>query len=234
MQVGIVNLSKDPQITIAFSEEVANALEEQLYQDYAPFHQSAGFPVSVYSSLSQLPPGTSPLAILDSPEDAGELGDHYVTNDGLPIGRAFWAPTRDNGGTLFDSPTSLSVTLSHEILEMIGDPYINAWYDMPDGETEDAAELCDRVESLAYQRSGSKIFLSNFLGPRAFRSGPGPYDWMRQLTDPWDYSQGYAIRRTGGPKGETRAIFGKAFPHWKKSLKHLKHTKATRRGCVAP
>lgn len=243
MDVGIINLSKDPAITRAVLEEIAAALEEQSFSDVARFRQTAGVLCRFYPDASAvvdtasgsvkthgLPAGTAPHLVLDYPTDQGELGDHYATETGLPILRSFWGPNRDNGGTLFQD---LSVTMSHEHIEASEDPYANGWWDWPDGETEEAEEACDRPEGSSYKRPGSHVAVSNFLSRRAERPGPGPYDFMG-LFSRWDElpADGYRILRRGGPSGKTVADFGERYPEHKKALKMLSTSKASRRGVV--
>ncbi len=119
-------------------------------------------------------------------------------------------------------PLAVSATLSHEVLETIGDPYINWWADTPDGD-EEAIELCDRVEGDAY--AIGNVSVSNFLGPRAFSMGAGPYDRLGLLANAWDMTAGgYKIRRQGGPSGTVTQVFGAKMPAWKRAL-----VKASRR-----
>lgn len=243
MKIGIINLSTDPSITPALLEEIAAALEEQSFIDVASYRQTGGVTCRYYMGAtgsvdpntgavvtSGMPAGTCPHFVYDYPDNAGELGDHFVTGDGLPVLRSFWGPTRDNGGTLLES---LSVTMSHEHIEASENPYTNGWRDLPDGVTEEADEACDRVEGSSYVMNGTRVTVSNFLTPRAFRDGPGPYDRMSVLSTPFELpSDGYHIIRTGGPAGNTQAVFGEKYPAWKRALKMLPGSRANRRGCI--
>jgi hypothetical protein len=105
--------------------------------------------------------------------------------------------------------------ISHEVLEILGDPYITWWADGNDGR-QYALEVCDPVEGDAYVIDG--VSVSNFVGPRYFSAGPGPYDWMRKLSAPFSMSPGgYLIVRS--PGGEPSQIFGAEFPAWRRPLK---------------
>lgn len=195
MYLALSSVSKDPAITPALVDRIGAALEVQLYRDYAPFWQSAGMPVRTFIHPDAIPRDVeaSPIVIFDDPDQAGAFGWHSVDNVGRAFGRAFWHLIRDHGGTLLDGPASLSVTLSHEALEAIGDPYVSWWADV-NASTQEALELCDRVQAQSYEIDG--VSVSNFLGPRAFRDGDGPYDYMRKLESPWEIAPGgYAIRR---------------------------------------
>ena len=238
MEIGLVSESVDPSVTKNVLNLIATAIETQLFSHYAILWQSAGVHVVVYDRIQDVPPETNPMIVFDNPDQPDALGYHDVTPAGHAYGKVFLRPILDNGGTLTNGATSLSVTISHEALEMVGDPYANFWADMPTGE-EDALELCDRCEQDQYDIGVSNVTgmatanvpdtmvsVSNFLGPRAFRNGDGPYDWLgsqgdsRGLKTPWEVRPGgYAIRRRGGPTGSTGQVFGESYPEWKKALK---------------
>lgn len=243
VRVGVVNLSKDPAVTRAVLEEICAAIEAQSFDDVAPFRQTAGVRCAFFPDATAvvdvasgrivtrgLPPDTAPHLVLDYPTDQGELGDHYVTSEGLPILRSFWGPSRDEGGTLLDD---LSMTMSHEHHEAGEDPYANAWVDLPDGRTEKAIEVADEVEAYGYKMPGSRVKVTNVVSPRSERPGPGPYDLMGVMTS-WDelLPGCYRITRVGGPEGVVSAVFGEGYSETKKKLKMLPHSKATRRGVV--
>ena len=65
-----------------------------------------------------LPDGWWQISVTDNPDQAGALGYHELTSRGTPLGKVFAA---------FDlrSGVSWAVTLSHELLEMLADPWIN-------------------------------------------------------------------------------------------------------------
>jgi hypothetical protein len=227
MFIALTSVSTDPAVKLALPA-IAEALEAQLYQHYAPFWQASGMHVRAVLDPNKLPVDSSPLVVFDSPTEEA-LGWHSVTNEGLGYGRAFWGVIRGAGGTLHSGPNSLSVTLSHEALEMVGNPYVNMWADVIDEDTQEAVELCDRVQADSYviPAKGLDIHVSNFLGPRAFRAGSGPYDWMRLLTHPFELRPGgYAIRRKGK---EAFNVWGHAYPEHLKPLKALPGSRMQKR-----
>jgi hypothetical protein len=214
MRIALVSVSRAPEIDAPLLMRVASAIEVQLTNDYARFWQSAGPVVHVYDTLSQIPVDdrTAPLVIFDDTDSNDFLGWHAVRGTGRAFGRIFWSPIKKHGGTLLEGANSLSCVVSHEALEMTGNPYVNLWVDMPDGVTEEAAELCDRVQADAYAIDG--VAVSNFLGPRSFRDGDGPYDFLGNTKAPWDLTPGgYAIRRKAG---EEFHVFGDAVPEWQR------------------
>src|SRR5271156_4065910 len=220
MQFAIVNKSTDKSVTSAILTQIAAACERQLYEDYAAFWEGVGSKVSFVSDEKNAPSGAVLVIIFDHADQAGALGYHDVTPQGLPYARIFWEPIRDNGGSLFGGAKSLSVTISHEVLETVGDPYANFWAQNPKTGKLHALELADAVESDAYVIDG--IYVSNFVGPRFFREGSGPYDWMSQLqggtpllTKPFESrADGYQI--TGDGLVNIESNFGRTYPQWKK------------------
>ncbi len=137
------------------------------------------------------PPGASVLALLDNADQAGALGYHDVTPDGYPVGKAFVKTTLADGGIV-------SVTVSHELCEMIGDPDINlvAEYDDPRGRISRlyAYENCDACEadSLAYDINGVKV--SDFVYTSWFqqfrRQGSVQFDFMKKISAPFQLLPG--------------------------------------------
>ena len=234
MQFALLNECKDQEITPMILAEIAAAVERQLYEHYAPFWESSGAPVIGYPRLRDIPDGACIVVILDDAEQAGYLGYHDVTNDGRPYSRVFWNPIKNSGGTIKDGFNSLSAVISHEVLETIGDPYASFWATNPKTNKFHALELCDAVESEAYEIDG--VSVSNFVGPRFFRKGPGPYDWMSQmlglkssLNGPFDTAPGgYQIVATD--MDSISNIYGANYPEWKKETKTHKASRTMKRG----
>lgn len=87
-----------------------------------------------------------------------------------------------------------TVTLSHEVLEEIGDSTCDIYLPLDDGR-EQAKESCDRVEGDTYRIDG--VLVSNYLLPSAFvPDSAAPWDKLVQLTK-WDgmTGGGYMIVR---------------------------------------
>lgn len=228
MYVALASVSTDPDVSRPLLEKIAESIEYQLHAHYARMWQSSGVDVRVFSLASEIPHDGQayPLVVFDEPDQAGALGYHSVDPQGRGYGKAFWEPLRENSGTLHTGPFSLSVTLSHEALEMVGDPYTNFWAETASGELE-AIELCDRVEADSYVIGGD-VAVSNFLGPRAFRDGDGPFDHLGLLVSPWEIREGgYAIRRKGD--GDVFEVFGEHYPSWKRATKRFKGARTARR-----
>jgi hypothetical protein len=215
MKLALVNHSTFKQVTADGVQRIAAAVQRQGYEHFAQMWQRDGVELKVFANLRAVDADYSTIAIVDDSDQAGDLGYHtFQALEGKAWAPIFARPCFENGGTLMAGASSLSVTISHEYLETIGDPYANTWVDTPDLEME-CQELCDRVEGDSYEIDG--VAVSNFLGPpRAFRNGPGPYDWLKLLKAPFDMRPGgYRIRRDGGPKTNARSDFAAQFPQWK-------------------
>jgi hypothetical protein len=159
-------------------EALLPALQTQLDRD---FLQAWNIP----AELVFVPHGTAPdpdswwLSILDNSDQAGALGYHDVTNEGLPLGKVF-------AGTDLANGYLVSVTCSHEILEMLADPEINQCVFLQRTARQGLLvgyEVCDAVEAdnLGYDIDGVRV--SDFMTPRWFMPGfPGPYDQQGHCT----------------------------------------------------
>lgn len=136
--------------------------------------------VPIGQSLSNTDPVPWKLILTDIVDDADALGYH-LDSDNNPTAKVF--PTQD---TAADS--SLSVTISHELIEMLGDPTVNRT--IVQGPSTYIVELCDAVEadSDGYEIDGIRV--SNFVTPAYFNlpnpfpTNPPIYDFCRLLVAP--------------------------------------------------
>jgi hypothetical protein len=219
--------------------EMVRAIGEQLARDVAPIWGQV--PGLEFVRKGQTPlSGSAHCYIQDQPDVEGALGYHDEDEDGIPYIKVFCAPTLDNGGSVLTGADSVSCTLSHEVIELVGDGPANIWVDGPDG-TDYARELCDAVEGDVYQVHG--VTVSNFLYPaffdpkatsgskldhleklrRPFAMTPGGYQIRR--TEPGRVSQVFARHEPGAVhavEGGVFLVFGPQFPHWKRALKMRK------------
>jgi hypothetical protein len=118
------------------------------------------------------------IIIADDSDQAGALGYHDYTPGGRPVSYVFAKTDLDNG-------YSWTVTLSHEFVEMIMDPFVQRCEQTGNSRFH-ALELGDPVEAdqLGYQLNG--VLVSDFITPAWFVPGhPGPvYDWGRHCAKP--------------------------------------------------
>ena len=125
------------------------------------------------------------MSILDDSDQAGALGYHDLTPDGLPIGKVFAATDLKYG-------TNWTITASHELLEMLADPNINLTVFVQSNESTGilyAYEVCDACEAdnLGYAIGNART-VSDFVYPSWFESfrttGSAQFDQTNQIKNP--------------------------------------------------
>jgi hypothetical protein len=140
-------------------EAVLPALQKQVSDDFKAYWE-LDCTLSFLPNDQPLTPGWWQIVITDNPDQAGALGYHEMTSAGTPLGKIFAKLDLDNG-------YSWTVTLSHELLEMLADPWIN-WCAVGSDSKIYALEVCDAVEAdeLGYRIDG--VLLSDFVTPAWF------------------------------------------------------------------
>jgi hypothetical protein len=139
-------------------------------------------------------PGAWALLFLDDADQPGALAYHDLTPDGLPQSKVFVRTTLDNGDLV-------SVSASHELVEMLVDPAINLMSTGPDAKTVYAYESADPVEELTFPVSG--IPMSDFVYPSYFEDFHKPnsvrFDALGKVKRPFEILKGgYQIIFKGG------------------------------------
>lgn len=164
------------------------------------------------SSEESPPEGTWWMVVADDPDVAHALGYHDLTMKGLPLGKVFVKPSLKVG-------ESVSVPLSHEVLEMLLDPDINKYAMDPSALRLYAWEACDAVQGDTYVIDGVEV--SNFLYPDFFSryDVPGRLDYLNLCdksfeTRPFGYqivtegSRIFQVYGAEGPRREAEPAFG--------------------------
>jgi hypothetical protein len=187
IQISVINES-----TVLADKDVAPvvaALQKQVTNDFAPVWGTPA-QLTIVPKGNQPPNGSWWLVLLDDSDQANALGYHDLTSEGLPIGKVFAASDLKAG-------TSWTVTASHELLEMLGDPNINLTVFVESSNTAGvlyAYEVCDACEddSLGYQIDG--VLLSDFVYPSWFESfraeGSTQFDRMNKIQNPFQLLTG--------------------------------------------
>ena len=163
---------------------VVAALQKQVTNDFGPVWGTAA-QLTIVPKGNQPATGTWWLVLLDDSDQANALGYHDLTTEGLPIGKVF-------AGSDLKAGTSWTVTASHELLEMLGDPNINLTVFVQSNNTAGilyAYEVCDACEddSLGYQIDN--VLVSDFVYPSWFESfrteGSTQFDRMNKIQTPF-------------------------------------------------
>ena len=162
-------------------QAITEAVAKQVVNDFGPAWDT-------YASLYFCPATETPpaamwnLMILDNSDQAGALGYHDLTPAGLPLGKVFAQTDAQYG-------EHLSVTVSHELLEMLGDPFINLSAQADDGKFY-AFENCDAVESDSLGYEIDNILVSDFVLKPWFGHGEGKVDFRGHISSPFQIAQG--------------------------------------------
>ena len=147
--------------------------------------------------------GAWSVVFLDDSDQADALAYHDLTPEGLPQSRVFVKTT-------LEANELVSVSASHELVEMLVDPAINLMTTGPDRKTAYAYESADPVEALSFPVAG--IPMSDFVHPAYFegfhKPGTVPFDHMNAVKKPFEILQGgYQITFRNGKWSQ---IFGSA------------------------
>jgi hypothetical protein len=187
IKISLINSSSvltDDQVRAAMP-----ALQTQVSRDFAPVW-------GVDADLDFVPKGQSApsrhwwLVVLDNSDQAGAMGYHDMTPQGLPLGKIFAA-------TDMEYKSQWTVTASHELLEMLGDPSINLtalWmtaFDVGQNVVGRlyAYEVCDPCETDDDGYKIGDVLVSDFVYPSWFESfwqtGSTQFDYQKKITSPF-------------------------------------------------
>lgn len=206
MKVIVVNRSRLKTVEARFA---VRAVSSQTQNDLAPLWGLArpeivlaeSFPGDPIAAVAPKGVGgrvADPVIYLVDHDEAADLGAHTATERGSP-----WGVVDVEESSSID--TSWTVTLSHEVLEIIVNPYMNRFTVGP--AIEDVpfplypVEVCDPVDG-SYFVDGIEV--SNFVTPAWFGDvgdGAFPVDFTGQCKGPWDITrEGFAVYFDGSMK----------------------------------
>lgn len=213
MEFAVLNSSKSLTDTdVEFMVVACQAQAVEFCQAYGLDPPAA----ALYRDVSKLPVDDVWICeITDTLDEPGALG--YHADDGHPYIRV-----------MAQGPAT-SVTLSHEFLELLGDPSCDRWAKHPDG-TEIAVEVCDPCEGDSYPQlaeiggEGRTVEVSNYvLGSWFDPAGDAPFDRMGNLPGPFQMDAGgyMVILRADGNESQ---VFAKGDGIVKAAAKRLNPT----------
>jgi hypothetical protein len=186
--------------------QVAAAVQKQITRDFTPFWGLRAT-VDAFEDLRSVPNDYLPVVVFGDPQEligrldfavseeyTAELVDDFERDrmSGLHL-NAF---TRQPFALVAASDAAWSVTLSHEILELIADPFGNRLVAAPhpvrrDQRVKYLLEVCDPCQSVWYPVNGVPV--SDFYGPRYFdpvRPDQGRYSFTGEITRPLQILEG--------------------------------------------
>jgi hypothetical protein len=156
-------------------QDVIRAVNRQVLEDFVPIwgygrvlrlHAVDFNPAAPDALAPEKVAADSAMYLVDEASLPGALGFHDLNTRDVPVGFVF----------VLD-PNDWTVTLSHEVLELILDPTVNIFVPGPDPRNASnlvlhTYEACDAVERISYNIDG--IGVSNFLTPSYFTVGDAP------------------------------------------------------------
>lgn len=161
----IAVINESTVMTDAQVEAIIPALQIQLDRDFGPVWGMVTTLTFVPKAEIANVVNNWQIIILDDSNQAGALGYHDVTSAGKPISKVF-------AKTDQQYQASVSVTISHELLEMLGDPGINLTVAEEDNQGNLTALLAyeagDPVEADQYGYEINGVLVSDFIYPSWF------------------------------------------------------------------
>lgn len=125
------------------------------------------------------------IVFLDDADQEGALAYHDLTPEGMPLSKVFVKTTLENGDLV-------SVSTSHELVEMLVDPAVNLLTTGPGAKTVYCYESADPVEALSFPVNG--IPMSDFVYPSYFeifhKPGSVTFDHMKKVKRPFEILNG--------------------------------------------
>jgi hypothetical protein len=194
-------------LTDAQVEAVLPALQKQVSADFKAYWEQ-DCTLCFLGKDQPLTAGWWQIVVTDNPDPAGALGYHELTRLGTPLGKVFAKLDLQSG-------SSWTVTLSHELLEILADPWIN-WCATGSDSSIYALEVCDPVEAdeLGYPIDG--VLVSDFITPAWYEpTSADRLDFKQHISKELELARGGYIsifdpttgwtqmtaRGEGGPRG---------------------------------
>ncbi|HEX5619828.1 MAG TPA: hypothetical protein VFX51_15515 [Solirubrobacteraceae bacterium] len=201
--IALVSLTRD--ITMRDLLQAGAAVQKQLTRDFTPIWGLRAT-LDTFADLSSIPSDYHPIVLFSDPEDligqldvaigpelAADLIDDFERDRlaGLHLNAFTRQPF-----ALVEATDAWSVVLSHEVLEIIADPYGNrliaAAHPLdPSERVKYLLEVCDPCQSIWYPVNGVPV--SDFYTPRYFDPvglDGGRYSFSGQITRPLEILDG--------------------------------------------
>ena len=175
MIISLINHSE--VITDEQVQQVIRAINRQLKENFEPYWSFSATlrlegPIGQRPSLSKFSDmrGDAVLYLVDGVNSLGATGWHLANYGDIPYGIVFL-------GLCAKIKEAWSITLSHEALELVGDPMCNLLVQGNDPldrrrRVFHLFEMCDAVQAESYSIEG--VSLSNFVLPSYFSLGEQP------------------------------------------------------------
>src|SRR5262245_26214148 len=129
--IAVINRSK--KVSSRDVKHMTRACNKQIRLHVAPEWDCTPWKVMDFPASPKLPKDCLPIVIFDRASDPDAYGYHDEDESGRRYGRVFVNPIFADGGSVFGEGNSVSVALSHEVIEAFVDPDINLWAEDEDG-----------------------------------------------------------------------------------------------------
>jgi hypothetical protein len=179
-------ISESQRVPLSDVMIVAAALQKQVVRDLGPIWNLRAT-VDPFERLEDMPVGYWPMVVKDDIDFPGAAGIH-LDKDGQPF--ALISAT--------DSMDQWSLTASHEVCEMLVDPFGNRLVagDSPkldQGRVMFLVEVCDPSEAADFAYSSNGVLVSDFYTPQYFDplgSDGVRYSFTDAISEPRDVLEG--------------------------------------------
>jgi len=174
MIISIINYSNG-KVPDAELQRIVRAIRRQIKEDFEPYW-SLGATLRLEGRSRREPEkeqltdmrGDAIIYLWDKSDVENAIGYHDINNRGIPFGFVFLDVAERLG-------EPWSVTLSHEVLELLGDSEVNLLAAGPHPNPQEGRdvfhwyEMCDAVQSESYEIDSVRV--SNFVLPLYFTGG---------------------------------------------------------------
>lgn len=171
---------------------------------------------------SPYPKGAWKIILLDDTTQAGALGYHEDEDGYIPFSDVFVKTCREDH-------TPVSECASHEMIEMLCDPFVDKPKTVQHHGFEYIREVCDPVQDCGYDAGNGQI-VSDFVWPLWFglEQTRAALSQRHSIQDPFQLAaQGYISRKPiGASENEWGQIFGETrtvLPKWASRLSRIHH-----------
>lgn len=230
MIISVINQSNGT-VSNAEIQTVIRAINRQLKEDFKPYW-SLDATLRLEGRSGTAPEKQNPIdmrgdAVIylwDKSDIPNAIGYHDINNRGIPFGFVFL-------DVAVELEEPWSVTLSHEALEILGDPEVNLLVAGPHPNPDESRdvfhwyEMSDAVQSETYEIDGVEV--SNFILPLYFTGGDefdGRNDFLGTINDDGSTLKSFEVN-PGGYSGFFDPLTGQhdtyARPEDKKAVKRM-------------
>lgn len=172
-KIALIDKTAEGVVPHVLLQQIADALQQQVDNDFAPVWGMRA-DISAPATGDVIPPDAWHVNVVDSLSGAGGV---HLDDQGQPYAEAVNGP-------------NLSTSISHEVLEMLVDPWGNRFTlgpdidpNYPDRQVFYLVEVCDPCEVSSYLIGNVPV--SDFVLPAFYDpNGVAPFDHCNTLTKP--------------------------------------------------